>query len=230
MEGAINEEEVVEKNEEITEAADDAEPEPEPEPDNTMTLAEYMASKGQKEEKTGREVENEFKGLPAAVKKEEEDFLVMGGGKQKKSKKKNDEKKQSIELGFRPVSAVLASDMVHTMQKPIGSHQFLPLFFNTRRIPTAIGVSAAAEVVADVDEATVMVEEAAAKVEEAAAKVEEAAAKVEEDSKVEEEVAAEDEMVEEVVDVMDEDADEAEEEEIRKVSMFRTRTPSLHCR
>jgi hypothetical protein len=223
MEGAINEEEVVEKNEEITEAADDAEPEPEPEPDNTMTLAEYMASKGQKEEKTGREVENEFKGLPAAVKKEEEDFLVMGGGKQKKSKKKNDEKKQSIELGFRPVSAVLASDMVHTMQKPIGSHQFLPLFFNTRRIPTAIGVSAAAEVVADVDEATVMVEEAAAK-------VEEAAAKVEEDSKVEEEVAAEDEMVEEVVDVMDEDADEAEEEEIRKVSMFRTRTPSLHCR
>lgn len=104
MEGTINEEDAVEKNEETAEGAE-VEPEPEPEPDNTMTYAEYMASKEEKAEKVGREVENEFKGMSAAVKKEEEEFLVMGGGKQKKTKKKNQEKK-TIDAGFRVVRVV----------------------------------------------------------------------------------------------------------------------------
>ena len=118
MEGHINEEDVG-KNEDITEGADDAEPEPEPEPDNTMTFAEYMASKGDKEENTGRTVESEFKGVSAAVKKEEEDFMMMGGGKQKKSKKKNDAKKQTIDVGFRPVSAMFSSFSMMGCQHPV---------------------------------------------------------------------------------------------------------------
>lgn len=79
-------------------------PEPEPEPDKTMTYAEYMASKGKKEEASGREVTNEFQGKPAAIKKEEEDFVVMGGGKQKKIKKKKEEEKKKVDVGFRVVS------------------------------------------------------------------------------------------------------------------------------
>eukprot|EP00429_Kryptoperidinium_foliaceum_P039364 CAMPEP_0176162806 /NCGR_PEP_ID=MMETSP0120_2-20121206/83291_1 /TAXON_ID=160619 /ORGANISM="Kryptoperidinium foliaceum, Strain CCMP 1326" /LENGTH=263 /DNA_ID=CAMNT_0017500315 /DNA_START=173 /DNA_END=962 /DNA_ORIENTATION=+ len=106
MEGKIDEEAVA-KEPEVTEgAAEEAEaPAPEPEPeDNTMTLAEYMASKkGKKEEKTGREVENEFAGK-AAAKKEEEDFLVMGGGKSKKKKQqKTTSKVLKLDSVWRPV-------------------------------------------------------------------------------------------------------------------------------
>lgn len=112
MEGKISEEEVKEdKPAEEVEASTPAEestdaPEPEPEPeaeDNTMTFAEYMASKGKKEESAGREVENEFAGKAAAKKAAEEDFLVMGEGKSKK-KKKGKETKQALEVGFRVVS------------------------------------------------------------------------------------------------------------------------------
>lgn len=103
MEGTINEDEVVAEEEPKTEDAPaiEEEPEPEPEEDHTMTLAEYMASKEKKEENTGREVENEFKGFSVASKKEEEDFLVMGGGKQKKVKKKKEEQKKAVDVGFR---------------------------------------------------------------------------------------------------------------------------------
>lgn len=106
MEGTIDEDEVAAGEEPKTQDFVDEEPEPEPEQDNTMTFAEYMASKEKKEEKSGRSVENEFKGLSAAAKKEEEDFLVMGGGKQKKVKKKKDEKK-TVDVGFRPVRTFL---------------------------------------------------------------------------------------------------------------------------
>lgn len=109
MEGKIDEEEVAAdeepKNEEAPAVEEEPEPEPEPEEDNTMTFAEYMASKEKKEENTGREVENEFKGIAAATKKEEEDFLVMGGGKQKKVKKKKEERK-TVDVGFRAVRVV----------------------------------------------------------------------------------------------------------------------------
>lgn len=120
MEGTINEEDVVNLNETEggpTEAGEggggevevdattvqEAEPEPEPVEDKTMTYAEYMASKGKKEESSGREVTNEFQGKAAAVKKEEEDFLVMGGGKQKKTKKKKEDEKKTVDVGFRVV-------------------------------------------------------------------------------------------------------------------------------
>lgn len=114
MEGKINEEDVVAeeepKNEEGPAIEEEPEPEPEPEPeeDNTMTLAEYMASKGKKEEIAGREVENEFKGLSAAAKKEEEDFFSLGGGKQKKVKKKKEEEKKTIDVGFRVVRIAIS--------------------------------------------------------------------------------------------------------------------------
>ncbi|KAL3935232.1 MAG: hypothetical protein SGARI_003061 [Bacillariaceae sp.] len=100
MEGTIDEDDV-EKNEENVEGTE-AESEPEPEPDNTMTYAEYMASKEQKTEKVDREVENEFKGMSVAVKKEEEDFFSTGGGKAKKTKKKKEDKK-TIDVGFKVV-------------------------------------------------------------------------------------------------------------------------------
>ena len=106
MEGKINEDEV--KEEKPTETPEDdapvEEPIPEPEPDNTMTFAEYMASKGKKEEKALREVDNEFAGKTASS-KVEEDFLVMGEGKSKR-KKKGKEGKQTVEVGFRVVSLV----------------------------------------------------------------------------------------------------------------------------
>lgn len=112
MEGKIDEEEVKEdkpageaEGEAPAEETPEEAPEPEPEPeDNTMTLAEYMASKQKKDDKAaGREVENEFAGKQAA-KKVEEDFLVMGEGKSKKKKNKaKDEAKPVVELGFRVV-------------------------------------------------------------------------------------------------------------------------------
>jgi hypothetical protein len=110
MEGAIKEEDVAAEEakektpDEADEAVEETPQEPEPEEDKTMTLAEYMASKEKKAENVGREVENEFKGISAAVKKEEEDFFVMGGGKQKKTKKKKEEEKKKVDVGFRVVS------------------------------------------------------------------------------------------------------------------------------
>ena len=75
----------------------------EPVQDNTMTLAEYMASKNAgKSEETTREVENEFSGKAAAVKKEEEDFF-SAGGKKKRVKKKKEEEKKTVDVGFRVV-------------------------------------------------------------------------------------------------------------------------------
>jgi ribonucleotide reductase alpha subunit len=117
MEGTINEEDVVADAEKVAEVVTDgqdaavvattieeAESVPEPVEDKTMTYAEYMASKGKKEETSGREVTNEFQGKSAAAKKEEEDFLVMGGGKQKKTKSKKEVEKKTIDVGFRVVS------------------------------------------------------------------------------------------------------------------------------
>jgi plasminogen activator inhibitor 1 RNA-binding protein len=107
MEGTVNEDEVKEdkpaaEGESPAEETQAPEPEPEPEPDNTMTYAEYMASKKKEDNTSTREVENEFSGKTAA-KKVEEDFLVLGAGKSKK-KKKGKETKQAVEVGFRVVS------------------------------------------------------------------------------------------------------------------------------
>ena len=82
---------------------EETQPEPEPE-DNTMTYAEYMASKGAKKEESIREVENEFKNMKASA-KVEEDFFSLGGGKKKKEKKKAQEK-QTIQANFRVVRIV----------------------------------------------------------------------------------------------------------------------------
>ena len=104
MEGRINE------NEELAMAVDgnDAEaPTEEVEPpkeDNTMTYAEYMASKGKKEETSLRETKNEFEGINAAAKEEEESFISMGRGKKKKDKKKKEVEKKTVDVGFRVVS------------------------------------------------------------------------------------------------------------------------------
>ena len=70
--------------------------------DNTMTFAEYMASKGKKEEVSLREVKNEFAGISTTDKGEEEDFMKMGEGKKKKEKKQKEAKK-SVDVGFRVV-------------------------------------------------------------------------------------------------------------------------------
>jgi hypothetical protein len=103
-EGAIDEAAVEEKVEEEVEVA----PEPEPEPeDNTMTFAEYMASKKKASDDSNAaalKVDNEFSGK-AGLKKEEEDFFGGGGGKAKKNKKKNAEKKNTVDVGFRVVSS-----------------------------------------------------------------------------------------------------------------------------
>jgi len=118
MEGKIDENEIKEdKPAEVAageapaeETPDTAEPEPEPE-DNTMTLAEYMASKQKKDESAAREFENEFAGKTAA-KKLEEDFLVMASGKSKK-KKKEKETKQAVEVGFKVVSRIIHENGKH---------------------------------------------------------------------------------------------------------------------
>lgn len=103
MEGRINE------DEEIAPAADgdDApadvpvEKEEPQKKDNTMTLADYMASKGKKEEVSLPEMKNEFAGVSASTKGEEESFMAMGGGKKKKDKKKKEADKKTIDVGFR---------------------------------------------------------------------------------------------------------------------------------
>lgn len=109
MEGKVEEEEVKEDQivkpvageEAATEGDGTSGEEAKPE-DKTMTFADYMASKGKKESKTGREVESEFTGITAS-KKVVEDFLVIGGGKAKKTKKKKDEPKKVVDVGFRTV-------------------------------------------------------------------------------------------------------------------------------
>lgn len=73
--------------------------------DNTMTFADYMASKGKKEEVPLRETKNDFAGATAARKGEEESFMAMGGGKKKKEKKKKVPERKTIDLGFRVVKA-----------------------------------------------------------------------------------------------------------------------------
>lgn len=106
MEGTINEDEVKEDvpselpAEENAETGAEETPVEEKPEEKTMTFAEYMASKGKKEEVAGRETEDEFKGVSAAT-KVETDFLVMGGAKQKKNKKKKDGEKKTVEVGFR---------------------------------------------------------------------------------------------------------------------------------
>mmetsp|Transcript_24815 Transcript_24815/g.58886 ORF Transcript_24815/g.58886 Transcript_24815/m.58886 type:complete len:252 (+) Transcript_24815:308-1063(+) len=103
LEGTIDEDRIGEEAvADGQEPAADAEA-AEPVEDNTMTLAEYMASKNAgKHEETTREVENEFSGKAAAVKKEEEEFFSTGGKKKRVKKKKEDEKK-TVDVGFRVV-------------------------------------------------------------------------------------------------------------------------------
>lgn len=73
-----------------------------------MTYADFMASKGQKEEVVLRETENNFAGIAAKAKEEEESFIAMGGGKKKKDKKKKDAEKQTVDVGFRVVGYYLS--------------------------------------------------------------------------------------------------------------------------
>jgi len=102
LEGRINEEDeiapVADGEENPADAAAEEEP---PKEDNTMTFADYMASKGKKEEAVLRETKDEFAGFTAAAKGEEESFMQMAGGKKKKDKKKKQVEKASIDLGFR---------------------------------------------------------------------------------------------------------------------------------
>ena len=109
MEGSINEEEVVApvvaEGEEAPVEVQVEEVEP-PVEDNTMTYADYMASKGNKEEVSLRETKNEFAGITAAAKVEEKSFMSMGVVKKKKDKKKNEGDKKIIDVGFRSVSSV----------------------------------------------------------------------------------------------------------------------------
>ncbi len=76
------------------------------EEDNTMTYAEYMASKGKKEEVALRETKNEFAGVAISAKGEEEAFMLMGTGKKKKEKKQKGAKK-TVDVGFRVVRSLL---------------------------------------------------------------------------------------------------------------------------
>lgn len=107
MEGRINEDEEIapaadsEENP-VDVAAEEVEP---PKEDNTMTYADFMASKGKKEDVTLREVKNEFEGISIATKGEEESFIAMGGGKKKKDKKKKDVEKATIAVGFRSANS-----------------------------------------------------------------------------------------------------------------------------
>jgi len=102
-EGRINEDAEVapatDGNENPDAAAEEVEPEKE---DNTMTYAEYIASKGKKEEVALRGVKNDFEGFAASEKVEEDSFISKGGGKKKKDKKKKKgTEKAVIDLGFR---------------------------------------------------------------------------------------------------------------------------------
>eukprot|EP00529_Nitzschia_sp_RCC80_P028060 CAMPEP_0113506452 /NCGR_PEP_ID=MMETSP0014_2-20120614/35913_1 /TAXON_ID=2857 /ORGANISM="Nitzschia sp." /LENGTH=273 /DNA_ID=CAMNT_0000401943 /DNA_START=313 /DNA_END=1135 /DNA_ORIENTATION=- /assembly_acc=CAM_ASM_000159 len=110
LEGTIDEDRIGEEAvADGQEPAADAEA-AEPVEDNTMTLAEYMASKNAgKHEETTREVENEFSGKAAAVKKEEEEFFSTGGKKKRVKKKKEDEKK-TVDVGFRVVKPDMGGD------------------------------------------------------------------------------------------------------------------------
>jgi len=81
-----------------------------PKEDNTMTYAEYMASKGKKEEASLRETKNEFADVTAAAKGKEESFISMGGGKNKKDKKKKEVEKKTIDVGFRVAKANADAD------------------------------------------------------------------------------------------------------------------------
>lgn len=72
--------------------------------DNSMTYAEYMASKGKKEEVAMRDVKNEFEGVTESEKREEESFMAMGTGKKKKEKKQKEAKK-TVDVGFRVAKA-----------------------------------------------------------------------------------------------------------------------------
>mmetsp|Transcript_20979 Transcript_20979/g.52039 ORF Transcript_20979/g.52039 Transcript_20979/m.52039 type:complete len:269 (+) Transcript_20979:162-968(+) len=98
-EGTINEDEVVAPVAETEEAEAPAVEEPKEE-DNTMTYAEYMASKAKKEEVALRETKNEFAGVAISAKGEEEAFMLMGTGKKKKEKKQKGAKK-TVDVGFR---------------------------------------------------------------------------------------------------------------------------------
>ena len=73
-----------------------------------MTYAEYMASKGKKDEVVLRDTKNEFAGIAAAPKGEEEGFMQMGTGKKKKEKKQKEAKK-TVDVGFRVVGSLLAA-------------------------------------------------------------------------------------------------------------------------
>ena len=103
MEGRINEDEDIAPAAEGEEVPADAPAEEPAKEDNTMTYAEYMASKGKKEEVSLRDTKNEFAGVTAAAKGEEESFMQMGGGKKKKDKKKKEVEKKTVDVGFRVV-------------------------------------------------------------------------------------------------------------------------------
>ncbi|VEU39013.1 unnamed protein product [Pseudo-nitzschia multistriata] len=105
-EGRINENEEVAPATDGNESPDVPSEEVEPEKeDNTMTYADYMASKGKKEEVALREVKNDFAGMAACAKGEEESFLEMGGGKKKKERKKKEVDKKTVDVGFRVAKA-----------------------------------------------------------------------------------------------------------------------------
>ena len=105
MEGRINEDDEIAPATEEKPAADvPVEEEEPPVVDNTMTYADYMASKGKKEETSLREMKNDFAGVSVAEVVIEDSFISMGGGKKKKEKKQKEAKK-TIDLGFRVVGS-----------------------------------------------------------------------------------------------------------------------------
>ena len=102
MEGRINEDEEIEPLDD-TQADVPVEKDEPVKQDNTMTFADYMASKGKKEEAPVRETTNDFAGATASRKGEEESFIAMGGGKKKKEKKNKEPERKTIDVGFRVV-------------------------------------------------------------------------------------------------------------------------------
>lgn len=104
MEGRINEDEEIAPVDE-TQADVPVEKEEPAKEDNTMTFADYIASKGKKEEVQMRETKNDFAGATASKKGEEDSFMAMGGGKKKKGKKKKDTERKTIDVGFRVAKA-----------------------------------------------------------------------------------------------------------------------------